>query len=98
MAAGLPVVGTNVEGTEDLVVSGVTGWLVPASSPHALAEALAEAASSLDLCRLYGTAARERVDRFFSIDATVRAYEQLWAGVLGLYLPEPEPTVRFMSS
>ena len=30
MAARLPVIGTAVEGTEDLVVPGQTGWLVPA--------------------------------------------------------------------
>ena len=31
MAAGIAVIGTAVEGTEDLVVAGQTGWLVP---PH----------------------------------------------------------------
>ncbi len=31
MAARLPVVGTAVEGTEDLVIPGQTGWLVPAT-------------------------------------------------------------------
>ena len=29
MAASRPVIGTAVEGTEDLIVPGQTGWLVP---------------------------------------------------------------------
>lgn len=35
-----PVVSTNVGGIGELVQDGVSGWLVPPRSPHALAEAL----------------------------------------------------------
>ena len=41
MAARLPVIGTAVEGTEDLVIPGQTGWLVPPGDPDALSGALA---------------------------------------------------------
>jgi glycosyltransferase involved in cell wall biosynthesis len=92
MAAGRPVVGTAVEGTEDLVIPGETGWLVPAGCPTELAHALVEAARSPNICRRYGIAGRHRVDHHFSIDATVIAYECLWARLLGLALPEREPT------
>ena len=37
MAAGLPVVATAVGGTPEVVEDGVTGWLVPAADPAALA-------------------------------------------------------------
>ena len=40
MAARLPVIGTAVEGTEDLVVPGQTGWLVPPHDEAALSHAL----------------------------------------------------------
>ncbi|HEY3283976.1 MAG TPA: glycosyltransferase family 4 protein [Armatimonadota bacterium] len=40
MACGLPVVATAVEGTEELVSEGRSGFLVPPSQPRALAEAL----------------------------------------------------------
>ncbi len=40
MAARRAVVATAVEGTEDLVVPGETGWLVPPADPDALAAAL----------------------------------------------------------
>jgi glycosyltransferase involved in cell wall biosynthesis len=87
MAARRAVVGTAVEGTEDLVVPGETGWLVPPRDPAALALALDEAAADPERCRQSGEAGRLRVEREFSIDATVAAYERLWASVLGLRLP-----------
>jgi glycosyltransferase involved in cell wall biosynthesis len=88
MAARRAVVGTAVEGTEDLVVSGQTGWLVPPRDPAALAYALEEAAADPDRLRRYGEAARLRVEGEFSLDAVVAAYERLWATVLGIRLPE----------
>ncbi len=84
MAARRPVVGTAVEGTEDLVVPDQTGWLVPPRDPAALAHALDEAADDPDRRRRYGEAARLRVEREFSLDAVVAAYERLWTTVLGL--------------
>ncbi len=87
MAARRAVVGTAVEGTEDLVVPGRTGWLVPPRDPVALAQALDEAADDPDRRRRYGEAGRLRVEREFSLDAVVAAYERLWAAVLGLRLP-----------
>ncbi len=86
MAAGLPVIGTAVEGTEDLIVAGQTGWLVSPHDPVALHHALLEAAVSPELARYYGQAGRLRVEQNFSLETTVAAYEHLWAGVLGYRL------------
>jgi starch synthase (maltosyl-transferring) len=87
MAARRAVVGTAVEGTEDLVIPGRTGWLVPPRDPAALAQALDEAAEDPGRCRRFGEAGRLRVEREFSLDAVVAAYERLWASVLGPRLP-----------
>jgi glycosyltransferase involved in cell wall biosynthesis len=86
MAARLPVVGTAVEGTEDLIVPGRTGWLVPAGDVAALSQALIEAADSPERRRRFGEAGRLRVETDFSLEATVSAYERLWAGILGLVI------------
>ena len=40
MAAGVPVLSTDVGGVGDLVVHGETGWLVPPADPGAMAESL----------------------------------------------------------
>jgi glycosyltransferase involved in cell wall biosynthesis len=87
MAARLPVIGTAVEGTEDLVLPGRTGWLVPPRDPEALARALIEAVDAPESCRQYGEEGRLRIEREFSLETTLKAYERLWAGVLGLQLP-----------
>jgi starch synthase (maltosyl-transferring) len=86
MAAGLPVVATAVEGTEDLILHRETGCLVPARDPTKLAQALTEMIHSPDTRARFAISARQRIDRHFSIDATVAAYEQLWSRILGLNL------------
>jgi len=83
MAARLAVVGTSVEGTEDLVVPGQTGWLVPPGDVDALTSALVAAASDRPRLRRFGEAARGRVEASFTPDRVVEAYDRLWSGVLG---------------
>jgi glycosyltransferase involved in cell wall biosynthesis len=90
MAAGLPVIGTAVEGTEDLVVPGQTGWLVPPHDVSALHRAFLEALDSSERLGRYGEAGRLRAKRKFSLEASVASYEHLWAGVLGYRLPQIE--------
>ncbi len=83
MAASRPVVATFVEGTEELVVPGKTGWLVPPHDPERLTAALVGAARNPCLCQTFGQLGRARVEDEFSLDRTVAAYEQLWNGLLG---------------
>ena len=72
------------------VLPGRTGWLVPPCDPEALTRALIEAVDSPELCRQYGEEGRRRVEREFSLETTLKAYERLWAGVLGLQLDSSE--------
>ena len=83
MAAGLPVVGTEVAGVRDLVQDGRTGLLVPPDNVVALAEAIRCLAGDRDLCRQLGRAGRERIIRDFSIEATVAAHEKLYLQIVG---------------
>jgi glycosyltransferase involved in cell wall biosynthesis len=72
MAVGLPVVATDVTGTNEVVVHGETGLLVPPDDPVALATALATMLTDAGLCRSLGAAARRRVAAVFSVDRLVR--------------------------
>ncbi len=90
MAASRAVVATAVEGSRELVLPGRTGWLVPPRDPARLALALIEAARSPEQCSSLGMLGRQRVGDLFSMDATRTAYEQLWAGVLGLTCLPPD--------
>jgi sugar transferase (PEP-CTERM/EpsH1 system associated) len=78
MACGLPVVSTRVGGIPDLVLDGVTGRLVPARQPAALADALAAYAGAPELVQLHGAAARQRVVERYSIGAMLAAYLALY--------------------
>ncbi len=88
MAARRAAIGTAVEGTEDLIVPGATGWLVPPADVDALAASLIDAASDPERLRRFGEAGRARVETEFTPGAVVRAYEHLWAGLLGYSLDE----------
>lgn len=82
MATGLPVVATRVGGNPELVADGVTGTLVPASDPMAMAAAIADYFLDAGKRQRHGKAAREMVERKYSMDAMVAAYMGVYDRVL----------------
>ncbi len=83
MAAGVPVVATDVPGTRDLVVSGQTGYLVPAGDRAAVAQATQRLFEDPDLARRLGDAGRRRAESDFSIEAMVDQHVALYGELLG---------------
>jgi glycosyltransferase involved in cell wall biosynthesis len=82
MAAGLPMLVTDVGGNAEAVVDGETGLVVPAHDPARLGAALASLAGDPARRRAMGAAGRRRVREHFSLDACVAAYERLYEGLL----------------
>jgi len=78
MAAGLPVVATEVEGVSEVVVHGKTGLLVPAKSPERLAAAIEQLLASPDESRAFGAAGRTRVANEFSWEQMTSRYAALY--------------------
>lgn len=78
MAAGKPVVASAVSGIPEVVQDRVTGWLVPAEDPRALATALREAAEPAEAERR-GAAGRRRLEERFRPATAVAA----WQGAVG---------------
>jgi glycosyltransferase involved in cell wall biosynthesis len=76
MASSRPAVCTAVGGLPEMIQEGVTGYLVPARDPHALADRISALVASPDLRRAFGTAARARVESEFSLRASVLTTEQ----------------------
>ena len=83
MATGLPVVATRVGANPELVDDGVTGTLVPARAPAALAHAIARYVADPLLCQLHGKASRQRVEAQFTLARMCAGYRQLYLDVTG---------------
>ena len=81
MAAGLPVVATDVGGVGELVVDRSTGALVPPGDPDALATALDRFLADPVLRCESGRAGRDRYERYFTedqmLEKTLGLYEQV---------------------
>lgn len=78
MAAALPVVATRVGGNAEVVEDGITGKLVPASNPKALAGAITGMLENRDAAHAMGNAGRERVEQRFSLEAMQRQYQAVY--------------------
>ncbi|MGM1061129.1 glycosyltransferase family 4 protein [Saccharothrix sp. Mg75] len=78
-AIGCAVVATDVGGTAEIVDDGVTGWLVPAKDPRALARALEDALTSPD--RVTRAAKlRETTRARFSWDRAIAEFSAMLVG------------------
>ena len=78
MAAGLPVVATDVGGNREVVSDGITGILVPARAPEALARAVLTLVNTLDRVTAMAVAGRKRAEAHFDLGSTVRRYHELY--------------------
>lgn len=78
MAAGLPVIGTNVEGIRDMLVPNEDGVLVNLGDTGALKNALFDLLTNPDLRSRLGKAARKKVKETYSLQRCVREYEALF--------------------
>ncbi len=72
MAMARPVVGTNAGAAPEIIADGETGLLVPIQDPEALAAAVIDMARDRESAARMGRIGRQRVERNFSIEATVR--------------------------
>jgi glycosyltransferase involved in cell wall biosynthesis len=82
MAARLPVVATDVGGNAEAVIDGVTGLLVPAKNPGALARAILHLVHDPAERKRMGTAGRTRVQQNFSLEACLNGYEVLYRSIM----------------
>jgi glycosyltransferase involved in cell wall biosynthesis len=81
MAAGLPVIATEVGGLPEVVTDGQTGLLIPPRDAAALAGALTRLLGDPDCARRLGANARDQVREHYSLDRLGREinaiYEEL---------------------
>jgi glycosyltransferase involved in cell wall biosynthesis len=94
-ASGLPIVTTDVGGNGEIVLDGVSGFLVAAKNPGALAEAMlqTEQLSTESRCSL-GLAGREHVAKHYGLPSVVHQWEQIYESLLRReyqYVPHSQP-------
>lgn len=78
MAAGLPVVATDVGGIHEALEDGRSGFLVPSADPSALASRLSKLLADVSLRRQMGEAAAEAAANFTprpSVEKTMAIYD-----------------------
>ena len=82
MAAGLPVVATNVGGNSEVIIHGKTGLLVPTGDIKALADGILTMLNNSSMAQIYGQAGRKHVGRFFSLKRMVQETELAYLELL----------------
>jgi glycosyltransferase involved in cell wall biosynthesis len=82
MAAGVPVVATDIPGNRDLVVPGETGYLVPLDSRSAFAKWTLQILQDADLAHRFGAAGKARMTAEFSVERMVNRYAALYGELL----------------
>ncbi|RME90790.1 MAG: glycosyltransferase family 1 protein [Candidatus Hydrogenedentota bacterium] len=82
MAAGLPIIATDVTGNKDIVVNGKTGYLAKFGDIQQMAEKIILLSSSRETRKKMGNNAKQVVIEKFSINAMVKKIEQLYLALL----------------
>ncbi len=73
MAAGVPVISTNLAAIPEMIIDGQTGYIVPERDPEALAARLAEMINDRAAARALGAGGLERCRTLFDSTATTTA-------------------------
>ena len=81
MAAGLPCVATRVSGSEDAIVDGQSGLLVPPENPEALASALVAVLTNQELAHALGREAHARVVQAFAQERVLDELSHLYSSL-----------------
>jgi len=79
MAAGRPIVATNVGGVSELIRDEATGLLVPSDNPEALAAAIDRLLADREMASRLGRAARQEAERSYTHERQQRQHCELWA-------------------
>lgn len=82
MAAGKPVVATNLGGVPEIVIDKVTGFLVPPSNPEKMAIKILELINDKEKRNLIGKAGRKRVEELFAIEKYVEKFTNLYMSLV----------------
>jgi glycosyltransferase involved in cell wall biosynthesis len=87
MCAGLPTIASNVGGNPELIVPGIAGELFECDNERELSTYLEQCYSNPQKREQMSIAAREHVERNFTLDSMVEKYENAYLRLMGNPLP-----------
>ncbi len=79
---GIPTIATRVGGLPEVVIDGVTGWLVPPKKPTLLAATILEVLQDLDKGREMAKRGQELVRQLFDVKRTAAEVADIYQQVL----------------
>ena len=82
MSAGVPTIATKVGGTEEIIDDRVTGMLVPARNPDALAQSILKMVQDPARREAVGKAARVKIKNTYGLDICAHAYDDLYQSIM----------------
>ena len=82
MAAGLPVVASDIAGNRDLVIPGETGFLVPVADKAGFARKMQTLLNDPALAARLGAAGQERMRRDFTVEQMIARHAELYRSLL----------------
>lgn len=77
-----PIIATNIDGITEQITNGVNGILVPPKDPSALARAVVRLINDKERAMKIGLAARDRVEKEFSVERMVAETEKVYLSLL----------------
>ncbi len=83
MAAGTPVLGTAVGSASEMIVHGVTGYIMPPESTQEIADKIMELATDRRQSAAMGQRARKYAEGAFSVETHVQKVQEVYEYVLG---------------
>jgi glycosyltransferase involved in cell wall biosynthesis len=89
LCAGVPVIASSVGGLPEVVVDGVTGFIVPPRRPDLLAGRIRQVLSNPVTARETAARGRVRVQSMFNVERTAREIHEIYEFVLGARRARP---------
>ena len=82
MSYGLPVISTKVGSVPEVITDGVEGYLIEPGDIESLADRIFRLGQDVALRKRMGKAARERIERCYSLDVVVKRLIQVYEEIL----------------
>jgi glycosyltransferase involved in cell wall biosynthesis len=82
MASGKPVIGTPIGSTSEMIVDGVTGWVMPLDPIESIADKIVQLVRNPEIYVQMGAAARKHAEAVFSIEKHVQKVQDVYLKLL----------------